>query len=285
MALSSRYRPPSATDNQPFFPRIMMARPPPARPHIGLNPSTRFSSYMMDWVEDDAWDSASDSESQDGFSKKTAATIAVDNSTSTKSASRPIPSGTRKSSTSSSAFSYTHVHAPSPGSYPLQIDRSQVSKSAWTVVEQDGERQEIADVETGSSVDKKERRDDVELDEMVLGEMDLDGVEQSVSRSWVRATSDSIRKEASDIVNGECGVIDFPHVCLISPESEPLFVVRHQKSKPLTSRTRSADDGPSSSQLKREKSIKTNRRLKFVDCLTAEDVSIGTSSSHPFCII
>ncbi|KAG9316616.1 hypothetical protein JVU11DRAFT_2670 [Chiua virens] len=40
----------------------MAARPPPARPHIGIHPSFNASSNM-DWAEDDVWDSASDSES------------------------------------------------------------------------------------------------------------------------------------------------------------------------------------------------------------------------------
>ena len=51
----------------------MTARPPPARPHIGLNPTTKFSSYAVnnDWGEDDAWDSASDSESTEGDLERT----------------------------------------------------------------------------------------------------------------------------------------------------------------------------------------------------------------------
>ena len=109
-----------------------MPHPPPARPHIGLNP--RLSSFgSSEWAEDDAWDSASDSESPNH-------TPASSSWNKPKSLSAPkhVPKPTRNSSSSSStlAFSYTHVQLPSPSSYPPRPEslHPQSSKNGWTLV-------------------------------------------------------------------------------------------------------------------------------------------------------
>lgn len=94
----------------------MAARPPPTRPHINLNPSSHFSYSITEWGEDDAWDSASDSESasnsqsvwgrslnQPGHPRPSGTT-----STST-SAPKPVPAPRKSQNSSSStlALSYT----------------------------------------------------------------------------------------------------------------------------------------------------------------------------------
>lgn len=123
----------------------MAARPPPARPHIGLNPSNQFSSYSVtEWAEDDAWDSGSDGESpsSSAWPRPTVTTARPSSSTSP----RPVPRPIRNNSSTTLAFSYTHVHAPS--SYPPKTDQS--SRADWTIVSKNSER-ESPDVQ-GSDV-------------------------------------------------------------------------------------------------------------------------------------
>ncbi len=110
------------------LPPRMTARPPPARPHIGLNPSSRFTSYSTsDWAEDDAWDSGSDEEAsgsgwQTTHSRSTSST-----------APKPVPKPQQNSSSSTLASSYTHVNAPSPSSYPPRAEQPP-AKQGWTII-------------------------------------------------------------------------------------------------------------------------------------------------------
>lgn len=61
----------------------------------------------------------------------------------------------------------------------------------------------------------------------------------------------------------------------LSLYADPLYLIRRRVDKrPSSSHsTDGADTG--SAKLMRERSIKTNRRQRFIDCLTQEDVSMG----------
>lgn len=103
----------------------MNPRSPPARPHIGLH-----SSFQMaaGWVEDDAWDSTSDSESP----RQTT----LQNSWVRKNAAQKTIRTLSNSSSSTLALSYTHIQAPNPSSYPPRGEAitSNSPKNGWTIV-------------------------------------------------------------------------------------------------------------------------------------------------------
>lgn len=186
------------------------AKSPPARPHIGLiNPSSRFSSYAsaVEWGEDDAWDSTSDSESP----KQLTAPVA----TSTKSnrdarspattAPRPIPKTARNSSSASSlAFSYTHVNAPSPSSYPPrteeepEVEDVRQPKSDWTMVRKAEERSGSpieSSGEHGRAVGSGDADDDIL-------ELEFEGLDLEAKSSTSRAGKEMICPDAEEIVKG-----------------------------------------------------------------------------------
>lgn len=177
----------------------MAARPPPARPHIGLNPSPRFASYSTaDWVEDDAWDSASDEEtpSTSGWGRGM-------KSSSPATSPKPVPKPQNNSSSSTLASSFTHLHAPSPSSYPPRPEAQQLtSKNGWTIVRKGNESLGTPDQDGPAKL--HESQGDVEVEgDMILGEMDPDVVEHpSTSPPKQRHNQGSIREDASEIVNG-----------------------------------------------------------------------------------
>ena len=187
----------------------MNPRSPPARPHIGIHLS-HFST-TNEWIEDDAWDSTSDSESPR-------------QSTLTSSWNRPpISSAPRKvtripSSPSSSnlAFSYTHVNAPNPSSYPPkpELTASQGPKNGWTIVRTSSHNKGSEDrinsrTDTGFDQDGDSRDVDVEGD-MILGDLepelnaaDMDAsISSLASHPKSRNNEGTIRQDIDDIVNG-----------------------------------------------------------------------------------
>src|ERR1700733_9449426 len=131
----------------------MKARSPPARPHIGIFPSSKFGVPPSgEWGEDDAWDSASDSESprQSSISRSWNHPSPPTSTT----APKPVPRPANKSSSSTLAFSYTHVTAPNPSSYPREETLS-APKTGWTLIKKAEEkvRVDAADsMESGSFV-------------------------------------------------------------------------------------------------------------------------------------
>lgn len=186
-----------------------MARPPPARPHIGINPPTRFSSYQTaEWAEDDAWDSASDSESppQKAPQSKRSTSVgksSVDQTTSATSA-RPVPRPTRDRtpSTSSLAFSYTHVSAPSPSSsYSPRPDHLHSPKTSWTIVSRSLESEAVRELEVkGDSNNAASSSVDLDIDDIVIGDMDAE-VGDSKSGKF-DAGKDIVRDDTEEVVQG-----------------------------------------------------------------------------------
>lgn len=174
---------------------IGMARPPPTRPHIGINTPTRFSSYAsVEWAEDDAWDSASDSESSSqrppvGTSPNSRTKVITESST----AARPVPRPKRSPSQSSLTFSYTHVNAPSPSSYSPKPENLHSHKQSWTIVSKPAEH--------GLQMTKEET---------IGEEFDLEDVDAADTDTEISATrlskerngSETVRSDADEVVQG-----------------------------------------------------------------------------------
>jgi hypothetical protein len=71
---------------------------------------------------------------------------------------------------------------------------------------------------------------------------------------------------------------------------DPLVAVRHRPRRPdpsprRLSPPRSPESAERSEKLMRERSIRTNRRHKFVECLSSQDVNIGEGFPlYVFCL-
>jgi TBC1 domain family member 2 len=295
----------------------MAARPPPTRPHISLNPPAHFSYSITEWGEDDAWDSTSDSESasnsrgrslnQPGHPRPSGVTSP---STTTPSTSAPkpvpVPRKSQNSSSSTLAFSYTHVSAPSPtGSspYPFHADSipPTTTKNGWTIVQKAGEEGGDGD---GAALPLPESQqhgagagDDVDNDMMFedLGEelfVDMPVIPKA------RLGAACVRQDAAEIANGawsdskhflaDVCVSVYTHAYTCTRHTDPLRILirpagRHGRAESsLSQRSRSSSPhyGEASERLKREKSFKANRHQKFIECLSREDVDMGSSFFH-----
>ncbi|CAK5265664.1 unnamed protein product [Mycena citricolor] len=249
---------------------VMNVRPPPARPHIAIHPSTYSnSSSRNEW--DDAWDSGSDSDEDAKYRASTSNLHRMSNTSSTSFNPRSstsslrqgavaVPIKHKEASASTLAFSYTHVSAPNPSSYP--------PKNGWTIVktkgcdEGGGSSPDAGDDISRSGQGEADNDADVEGD-MILGEMDPDAMEaMAVIPPKPRADQGVVRQDVLDIVN------------------DPLVAVRLRPRRKDPSPTRpSSPNSPQSRErsekLMRERSIRTSRRHKFVECLSAQDVSIA----------
>ncbi|PFH46729.1 hypothetical protein AMATHDRAFT_77552 [Amanita thiersii Skay4041] len=237
-----------------------MAPRPPAPPHFPFNPSAHFSQ-SADWAEEDAWDSASDSESprRSNFWAH--------------SAPKPVPISSDNNSSPSLAFSYTHINAPDPSSYPSHSEEPiQASKNGWTIVRktQPGKRSSSVTRNT----DNDEASHDIDVDgDMVVGELDSeltspDQVPHPItSHSKSRLDNAYIREDVEDIIN--------------DPLNGVKYRPRHRDTSPTASRRHRGASSKDvehhsperSEKLLRERSIRTNRRYKFVDCLSSQDVN------------
>ena len=175
-------------------------RPPPTRPHLGINPPAHLPSYSsVDWGEDDAWDSASDHESPVN-------TVSIPRSSSVSVPRRP----NANRSNSTLAFSYTHLTAPSPSSYPSSqpspgspphpLD----SKAGWTIVRTEQEvrksREVIGDkTQMEKEVKQKNCSGDVDVEgDMIVGELEQDQVPMIP-----HCGKEAIRSDAEELVDGE----------------------------------------------------------------------------------
>lgn len=78
----------------------------------------------------------------------------------------------------------------------------------------------------------------------------------------------------------------FTHAHTYTRHTDPLRLLRRSTGRrsraesPSAQRSRSSSplSGDSSEKLKREQSFKANRHHKFVECLSREDVDMGSSS-------
>ncbi|KAI0339764.1 RabGAP/TBC [Trametopsis cervina] len=225
----------------------MSARPPPTRPHIGLNPSSRFGTYSLsEWVEDDAWDSGSDEEASGSTWRP------AHSRTSSSTAPKPVPNPHQNSSSSTLASSYTHVNAPSPSSYPPRSEQPvpQSAKQGWTI---------ITNAREGSVQGKQHEAEQLPGPDgdLIVGDFDPDdtvGAEQNTQSAKPRQEQGTVRDDMNDIVK------------------DPLNLV-HRAPSGNDSFSEAGDDVPE--RIMRERSIRLNRRQRFVDCVTSEDVSMA----------
>lgn len=168
------------------------ARPPPARPHVGLNiKAANFAAQNnTEWGDDDAWDSASDQESP---------------SPPQKSQPRPVPvRAERKSSTSS--ISYSFIQAPSPSSYPpkqpVHVPERARTSSGWTVID--------SELEPKHTDDSTPPKPDFEADaELVVGDLEQEASSANGAKDLDQLGSlklgpskSSVLSDASKIVAG-----------------------------------------------------------------------------------
>jgi TBC1 domain family member 2 len=182
----------------------MSARPPPARPHVGPHLSSFGAS---DWVEDDAWDSASDSESPH-LNKSW---------NPTKQQSSPpknVPGKIARTSSSSSsnlASSYTHIHPPNPSSYPPKLDIPSPNKGGWTLVKTSGDKdqkpppKDLKDSDIDHDTLATSTISEV-ADELVVGDFD-DPVLLHGPSLKVKESRSSVRKQVDEIVAGASKVV------------------------------------------------------------------------------
>lgn len=272
---------------------------PPARPHIAVH-STHFSSTpSTDW--DDAWDSGSDSEEP----RQTIANPWKRSASGPSStAPKQVPRSSSASSSSTLAFSYTHVNAPNPGSYPTPKTIEEAAprsraQNGWTIVRTSSDRKRSHDGGKEQSQADPSADADVEGD-MILGDLDQDfeNGEHGPSDTTTRLSAHSkqmaatVREDAGEIVNGNYA-IQSASSCLHIPSStsasslDPLLGIRQRlkrrdESPAAPRQPQKQSDKPhddNSEKLMRERSIRTNRRHKFFDCLTGQDVNICTSTT------
>ena len=182
----------------------MSARPPPARPHIGLNPHLSSFGTSSEWAEDDAWDSTSDSESPQFNSWNT--------SRQQSTPPKNVPGKVARSSSSSSsnlASSFTHIHAPNPSSYPSKPDPPLPNKGGWTLVEASRDKDQKSQLkdlkDSGIDHDTLTASTTSEVtDELVVGDFDdtvvLHGLPLKANQS-----RSSVRDKVDEIVAGMPG--------------------------------------------------------------------------------
>ncbi|KIM45301.1 hypothetical protein M413DRAFT_441983 [Hebeloma cylindrosporum] len=257
----------------------MNPRSPPARPHIGFHLSS--FSTNTEWAEDDAWDSTSDSESPRHSTLTTSWNRPPASSSIT--APKKVPRASSNSSSSTLAFSYTHVHAPS--SYPPKNEdptSAEAPKNGWTIVRTSHNRQGSESRQDSKTDGKNSQSDtygnhsadaDVEGD-MILGDLEpeMGTTDGSASggapapHSKAKHNLGSVRNDIDDIVTDPLNGIKNRRPRDPSP-APPHLKDANSKS--------GSDSREKSEKLMRERSIKTNRRHKFVECLSSQDVNIG----------
>ncbi|KAJ8487568.1 hypothetical protein ONZ45_g14292 [Pleurotus djamor] len=270
----------------------MAARPPPARPHIGINPQHSFSgaNSTNEWAEDDAWDSTSDSESprQSTYSYNRGQ----------GSTPKPVPRPAHNTSSSTLAFSYTHISPPNASSYPprngLPEEAKESSlpdaKSGWTIIRTSHDRnnEKTAVDEVPPRKDDADPRGDGDIEgDLILGDLDADSVPDlaavEVLHNKSRLNKGSMRSDIEEIFRGTVEKVSSRIESKAQPD--PLHGIQHRSSRrgrtsPLPpmpkSHTKSSStaSNENTEKLMRERSIRTNRRHKFVDCLTSRDVNV-----------
>ncbi|KAI6021436.1 rab-GTPase-TBC domain-containing protein [Pisolithus microcarpus] len=209
----------------------MAARPPPARPHVGLHSSFNNARASMEW----------------------ATAPSAKQQLPPQAAPRPVPRPSSNSSSSTLAFSYTHVEG-SP---------NQSSKGGWTVVRKPSISQRNTDGRS-QATNCDDMNGDAYLDaDMVVGDFEPE-IEPAVGTKS-RLQQGSVKPNAEEVVND-------PFRRLLRSSHTPGSQLSSALlEKNLSTNSRSGD----TEKLLRETSIRQNRRLKFIDCLSKEDVDIA----------
>jgi hypothetical protein len=253
-----------------------------SRSPLSGSKKAQITHTASEWTlaSDDAWDSASDSETtyRSPSSSRLGHGLGV-------SASKPIPVSPFKSKSDekspksggipvtgnsgesiveggSFAFSYTHVNTPSASSsYTRQ---STVGKPAgWTMVTKP----------RPSRVESERESVETALDPEVENELEVD-VEGSVTEIGIgrnrriQEGKEAIKYDVEDIVNGICiyvGII--PSKCV----PDPLHAVHSLSTTEYEERVASGIGHP---ERQHQHAMRAQKRQKFVDCLTADNVDI-----------
>ncbi|KAF8629856.1 hypothetical protein AX15_003218 [Amanita polypyramis BW_CC] len=203
-----------------------------------MSAKTRRHQSSLDWAEDDAWDSASDPDSP-------------------------------RHSTLANLWGYTHINRPPP-SYP---DNPLALKNGWTIVRKSHTERRSKSVDrhnVSKTTHFEESSHDADVDgDMVLGESDIESAFPDQGPTPVsthikpKLDNGYIREDADDVVKDPLNGVKYrPRRRDLSPSG----------SKSL--KDSSPDDPQRSEKLIRERSIRTNRRHKFVECLSSQDVNI-----------
>lgn len=241
----------------------MTARPPPARPHVGIHTSSHFGyPGRHDWAEDDVWDSGSDSDSP----RQSSLTAPSWNPSNSLTMPKPVPKPVRNSSSSTLAFSYTHISAPNPSSSFPKEDPVVTEKGGWTLVKKlSGEDashpsapRDLASEQGLYPVQQEEPDADVE-GTMILGEIETEVCDPPVPLSMTKCSYNkaSVREDVEEVVH------------------DPLNGFRKAASFCKSPIQRQPSNLERSEKLLRERSIRSNRRHKFVDCLSGQDINVA----------
>lgn len=223
------------------------SRPPPPRPQAALNVSSNFSGYGFDWGEDDAWDSASDSESAIPPSRSTAVAVPK----------RP----NANNSSSALSLSYTHISAPSPSSYPPRgeslgvLSKEAESKAGWTIVTRSSEnrsKDSTLPIKNGpKTINSSTKIDDKDIDDdMVVGDLEQEPKLVAHPVNVVKSTAEEVLKD-------------------------PFYNLRTQAKSRTAKPSQPPEPSAASPSLQRETSIRTSRRRKFDECLLSQDINIA----------
>ncbi|EMD37568.1 hypothetical protein CERSUDRAFT_154278 [Gelatoporia subvermispora B] len=168
---------------------------------------------------------------------------------------KPVPRQPLNNSSSTLAFSYTHINAPSPSSYPPRPEQPS-SKNGWSIVRASTEHQRPRESER--SLDTAGY---VEVEgAMIVGEFDPEVIEDvPTDRGRPKANRGTVRGDAEAIAN------------------DPLLLAqpRARRSDTASNGLSSPDPETDSEKLNRERSIRFNRRQRFIGCISAEDVNMA----------
>ncbi|CAG8682011.1 9764_t:CDS:2 [Acaulospora colombiana] len=251
----------------------------------------KIAQSASEWTlaSDDAWDSASDSESayrspsasRLGYLMGTSSAKPIPVTPSTQSGRSPSTSGMRgqsaersnngsgnvdnsASSASSITFSYTHVHAPSPSSsYAKQSNNEK--PTGWTMISNSGQVKGVA-AEEGQKMDQ-EIEEEMELEDSSFSV-------GSLGRSRrIREGKEAIKYDVEDIVNGKKSVYMRMTIALMlmATLADPLRAVHSPSLAEYEERVASGIGHP---EMQHQHAMRAQKRQKFVDCLTAEDVNM-----------
>jgi hypothetical protein len=153
----------------------------------------------------------------------------------------------------------------------------QPPKNGWTIVRKSDDRRQNVDERIGA----KDEEDGGDLDlesDMIMGDLEPEIAADTTATTKLKQDQGSIRDDVDEIVTGT--LVHF--ISFSTPliqQLDPLYGVRHRSNKRADTTSHSpivpSMQNEKAEKLRRERSIRTNRRHKFIDCLSSQDVNIG----------
>lgn len=203
------------------------------------------------------------------------------------------------SSSSNLAFSYTHLNAPDPSSYPPKREMHMAARhrheedsadelmptsttsTAASVTSQKGDWTIVQKEDRSPSLGRSR-----EEEMMIVGDMeglDLNGSAQSIDDRIIaenrfkskerNAAIDKIRKDVGAIVADPLVAVKQPRRRRASPSPGPSNQVSNSSNN-VAPHLQSAHSREKSEKIMRERSIRSNRKAKFIECVSSQDVNI-----------